>query len=406
MPQNTIPDRPLTILCLASFEKGFELLRACHQEGARVILITVDKLRDAPWPRDIIDELFLMPDLYDRTAVTNAVAYLARTERIDRIIPLDEFDMEMAATLREHFRMDGLGETQVRFFRDKLAMRKRAREAGILVPDFTALHNHAGIDEFFDATAGPWILKPRTQASAIGMQKIEDRTQIWPILEKLGDEQSHYLLERFVPGDVYHVDSIVANGEVVFAEVHKYGETPFRVMHGGGIFSTSTVPRDSDDSARLRALNTDIAHGLGMTNGVMHTEFIRAHEDDRFYFLETAARVGGAFIAETIEAATGVNLWREWARVEMAAVAGEPYVLPPVRSDYAGVILSLARQAQPDTSAYNDNEIVYRVKKEQHAGLIVASDNATRVPELIGSYMERFYNDFYASLPAPDRATN
>src|SRR3954468_6691901 len=127
----------MTVLCLASFEKGFELLRACKEEGARVLLLTVSKLASAPWPRDVIDGFYEMPDLYDRRNVINAVAYLARTEDISCIIPLDEFDMEMAATLREHFRMNGMGETAVRFFRDKLAMRKGARAAGILVPDFT-----------------------------------------------------------------------------------------------------------------------------------------------------------------------------------------------------------------------------------------------------------------------------
>ena len=396
----------LTVLCLASFEKGFELLRACKQQGARVLLLTISKLADAPWPRDVIDGFYQMPDLYDRTAVTNAVSYLARTEDISCIIALDEFDMEMAATLREHLRLEGMGETAVRYFRDKLAMRKGARAAGILVPDFTALHNHATVNRFFDATPGPWMVKPRTQASALGMQKIGDRSDIWSILDKLGDEQSHYLLERFIPGDVYHVDGIVADGRLVFADVHRYGETPFAVMHGGGIFSTGTLTRNSDEWNELRSMNERVAVGLGMRWGVTHTEFIRAHADGRFYFLEIAARVGGAYIAETVEAASGINLWREWARVELAAARGLPYILPPTREDYAGVLISLARQMRPDMSAYNDPEIVWRVEKDHHAGLIVASHDRDRVQSLLTSYMSRFYVDFHTSLPAPDKPTN
>lgn len=400
-----MPDS-LTILCLASYEKGFELLRACKAEGARVVLITIPKLAAAPWPRDVIDEFYQLPDLYDRTEVIKAVSYLARTERIDRIIALDEFDMEMAATLREHFRMDGMGETAVRFFRDKLAMRKGARAAGILVPDFTALHHHAAVNDFFDATSGPWMVKPRTQASAIGMQKIHDRSEIWPILETLGDDQSHYLLERFVPGDVYHVDGIVANGSVVFAEAHRYGATPFSVMHGGGIFSTSTVARDTDEWKQLTDMHARVVIGLGLKWGVTHTEFIRAHEDGRFYFLESAARVGGAYIAETIEASTGINLWREWARAEMTAARGGDYALPDVRADYSGVLISLAKQLHPDMSAYTDPEIVWRVKKDHHAGLVVCSPERERVQDLLTSYTDRFYHDFHTSLPAPDKATN
>ena len=396
----------MTVLCLATFEKGAELLRACKGEGARVLLLTLESLRGRAWPMDAIDEIYAMPDLYDRTAVTNAVSYLSRSTQIDCIIALDEFDMEMAASLREHFRMGGMGESAVRFFRDKLAMRLGARSAGILVPDFTGLFNHAAIDHFLRTSQGPWILKPRTQASALGMKKLRQPAEIWPLLEELGDQQSHYLVELFIPGDVYHVDAIVADGAIVFAEAHRYGSPPLDVMHGGGIFSTATLPRDGADAVALRDANAAVARGLGLRWGVMHTEFIRAHDDGRFYFLESAARVGGAHIAETVEAATGVNLWREWGRLELAAATGGAYALPPARARYAGVMISLAKQLRPDMSGYTDPEIVWRLEKDNHAGLIVAADDPERVQQLLSSYTDRFYRDFHTSLPAPDRATN
>jgi len=105
-----------------------------------------------------------------------------------------------------------------------------------------------------------------------------------------------------------------------------------------------------------------------------------------------------------IENATGVNLWREWAKLEVGA-GKEAYSLPSARKDYAGVIVSLAKQEQPDTSAYNDPEIVYRVKKYHHAGFIVKSANAPRVKELLDRYAVRFVNDFVASQPVPEKPT-
>ncbi len=40
----------------------------------------------------------------------------------------------------------------------------------------------------------------------------------------------------------------------------------------------------------------------------------------KFYFLEIAARVGGALTSLTLwKAASGINLWREWARLEIGA---------------------------------------------------------------------------------------
>ncbi|HEX6606698.1 MAG TPA: ATPase, partial [Chloroflexia bacterium] len=128
-------------------------------------------------------------------------------------------------------------------------------------------------------------------------------------------------------------------------------------------------------------------------------------EDGRFYFLETAARVGGANIAELVEAATGINLWAEWAKIELAG--GErPYELPPTREDYAGLIISLARQDYPDTSAYQDPEVVWRMVRLHHAGLIVAAPDPARVQVLLDDYSRRFYQDFWATLPAPDKAAH
>jgi hypothetical protein len=106
-----------------------------------------------------------------------------------------------------------------------------------------------------------------------------------------------------------------------------------------------------------------------------------------------------------VEAASGINLWREWARLEVGA-GKTPYSIPPQHRDYAGVIMSLARQEEPDTSAYNDPEIVYRVKKYHHAGFVVKSSDPGRVKELLQSYSQRFVTDFLATQPLPDKPSS
>lgn len=399
-------DRQTTIVCLTSFFKGEEFIRECRRQGCRVLLITVDKLRDADWPRDAIDEMLYMPDLFKREDVIHGISWLARTEHIDRIVPLDEFDLEMASALREHLRIPGMGETTVRHYRDKLAMRMQAREAGILVPDFVPVLHHEPITHFLRTVPAPWVLKPRFSASAIGIHKLSDPEQVWRTIEELGDKRSFHLLERFVPGRVYHVDSLAWNREIVFTEANGYVSPPFEVYHGGGMFCTRTLPRDGEEAQALRALDAQVLQAMGMVRGAMHTEFIRADEDGRFYFLETAARVGGASIVDMVEAATGVNLWREWARLEVADARGQQYAPPQRRDDYAGLLVSLARQEWPDTSAYNDPELVWRMTKKQHVGMIVASPSHERVAELLPQYLRRVRDDFYASMPAATSATD
>jgi biotin carboxylase len=398
------PDRPLTILCVSSYEKGQEFLRTCKAMGCIVLLLTVEKLRHADWPFECIDEVFTMPEDLPLQSLIYAVSYAARSHSIDRIVALDEFDMENVSALREHMRIPGMGLTTVRYFRDKLAMRARAQEVGILVPEFAHVLNYSNLRDFMARVPAPWLLKPRSQASGIGMKKIHSPDELWPWLDQLGDKQSFYLLEQFIPGSVYHMDSVVSEREVVFAEAHAYGAPPLDVSHQGGVFTTRTLPRDAEDTQTLLDVNRQVIEGLGSVRGVTHAEFLRSHADGKFYFLEIAARVGGAYIADVVEAATNINLWREWARLEIGA-GKQSYALPPIRQDYAGVILCLARQEHPDTSAYADPEITYRVSKYHHAGFVLQSPKADRIQELLDFYATRFAQDFLATQPVPEKPT-
>ena len=387
------------ILCLSSYFKGAAFLQACKEAGLHVILATNDKNKDEAWPREYIDEFFHMPDLGKRPDIIHAAAYLARSRQIDLIVALDDFDVETAAHLREHFRLPGMGDSLARNFRDKLAMRTTARNAGLLVPEFTGVFNYDDLREFMARVSPPWLLKPRSEASSMGIKKIEHEDEIWSVLEALGDQGSFFLMEQFVPGDVYHVDGLVDNGEVLFSMAHKYGKPPLSVYAGGGVFLTRSLDRDSEESKALVALNKQVLKAMGLVRGATHSEYIKSHADGKLYFLENAARVGGANIGECVEYASGVNLWREWARIEIANWRGETYQLPQTHEGYAGIINCLAHQEWPDLSGYNDPEVVWRLNKKYHAGLIVSSPDAARVESLLNNYAERFAQDFLAVLP-------
>ena len=141
---------------------------------------------------------------------------------------------------------------------------------------------------------------------------------------------------------------------------------------------------------------------FGLSHGTTHAEFIKSAADGQLYFLEVGARVGGAYTAETLEAARGLNLWREWARIEIAQ-GRHAYTLPPVRKDYSGSAISLARQEHPDTTLYTDPEIVCRVRRPHHVGLVVRSPELKRVLSLLDEYAHRFAREFTAVAPPQER---
>ncbi|MBV8674130.1 MAG: ATP-grasp domain-containing protein [Acidobacteriaceae bacterium] len=392
------------ILCFTTYEKGQAFMRQCAQMGCRVLLLTLEKHRQAEWPHEALEEIVYMPEGLTLEQITNTVTYLARSRKFERLVALDEFDMETIASLREHMRVPGMGRTTTSHFRDKLAMRFEAARAGTLVPDFAPILNYDDLRAYMDSVPAPWVLKPRAEASAIGIRKIHQAEQLWRSLDELGDRQSYYVLERFVPGEIFHVDSITADREVVFTAVSQYGKPPMQVMHEGGVFTTRVIDRTSAEARELTGINARLIPSMGLVRGITHAEYIRG-ADGRFYFLEVAARVGGAFIADVVEHATGLNLWAEWARIEVSAMRGIPYRLPPTRTEHAGSVLCLAKTSEPDTSMFSEPEIVYRMKKHHHAGLIVRSTDPERVRLLLADYAERFAREYLAVAPPPLKPT-
>lgn len=385
-------------------------MRACKEQGNTVYLLTAKKLTDKPWVRDAIDEFFYVEEnahgYYDMHDVIAGLAHVMRDRPIDRIVALDDFDVEKAALLREHFRIPGMGQTTARYFRDKLAMRTKAAEAGIRVPGFIGLFNDKAINEFIAANPGPWMIKPRSEASATGIKKLHNDHDLWEAIHSLGDRRHEYLVEQFKPGHVYHVDSLTLNGRVIFAWNSQYLAPPFDVAHGGGIFRSVTVPFDSAEWHALETMAVDVLKAFGLKHSASHTEVIRCQDDGQYYFLETSSRVGGAHLSDMVEASSGINLWKEWARLETAVARGEDFKLPRVRRDYSGIIISLARQQWPDMAPFNAPEVVWRMEDEYHVGCVVRSKNRDRVLELLDSYAELIRTDYHASAPSPDKPTH
>lgn len=399
----------MTFLCISCYFKGGPFLRACAEAGNTVYLLTAKKLEQADWPREAVSEFFYLEDDSNEPAnldrIADGVAWLMRERQIDRIVALDDFDVEKAAFLREEFRIPGMGQTTARYFRDKLAMRIRAKEAGIPVPAFSDLFNDIRLTDFANRAAYPCLVKPRGEASAAGIKKVHSAQELWGHVHQLGEKRKDYLVEEFRPGDVYHVDAISHDGELVFCQVSRYLSTPFEVAHGGGIFRSVSVPYDHDEAHLLRRLTGDVMEAFGMQFSASHTEFIRT-ADGQFVFLETASRVGGAHLAEMVEAATGVSLWAEWARLETAKAGGRAYRVAERRYDQSGILVSLSRYEWPDMGGFADPEVVWKIHKSYHVGMIVAADNSARVKELLDDYAGRVARDFHASAPAPDKPTH
>ena len=396
------------IVCIASEYKGAEFLEEAQNAGWLVTLVTKKKLTGYAWPWTSLNEVATVEEDAGVMDYVRAVTNIAGTKAIDRVVGLDEFDVLTAAMTREHLNLPGMSRSHAVRFRDKLTMRNIAYQAGIPCPEFIGAFNAGQISAFLNDVPAPWIVKPRHEVSAFGIRKCDTAEHVWDVLNDLDnrsswrDHPSQFLIERFIEGRVFHIDSVVEGGKVVACGVSQYGTTPFKVSHYGGVFTSSIVPYRAKERKELELLNRALLMAFKYDRGVSHAEFLQNDETGEFYLLEVACRVGGAYIANVLEHACGFNLWREWAKLE-TATDDNPYQLPKLRKDFAGIALALANVDEPDTSHYTDEEIVYKVNKPKHVGLIFRSEKQQRIDELISVYTERITNDFLAVAPVKMR---
>lgn len=388
-----------TFVCISNYFKGADFLINLKKLGNTVFLVTSEKLRDKPWPREHIDEIFYMEgqDIdWNLEHLLLGVGNLMKTNKIDAIVALDDFDVEKATYLRENLRIGGMGQTTGRYFRDKLAMRMRAKSFGIPIPAFAPLFNDHEINDFADTVAPPWVLKPRSEASASGIIKVHDKESLWMHINEMGNNRFKYLVEQFKPGDVYHCDGLNVEGKVLFSITSRYLATPMEISQGGGVFRSANIEYNSADDKAIKKQNEAVMKAFGMKHGATHTEFIKCREDGKIYFLETSSRVGGAHLAEMVEAASGINLWGEWAKIEDALIRETTYKLPKTKKKYAGIVLTLSKYEHPDLSSFSDEEICFRVPLKYHAGFVVNADKQERVLELLDKYADRLVSDYAA----------
>ena len=391
-----------TFLCITCEFKATDFMLALHDLGQKVYLVTTEKTRKEAWPHHALQDIFYIAEgdgrQWNMQDVIAGTAYLMRGNKVDRIIALDDYDVSKGATLREEFRLPGMGQTTARHFYDKLAMRNQAREAGINIPGFSGLFNDDEVETFLNNSKPPWFVKPRSDAGALGIRKLKSKEDYYKWSEEHQEDRHTYLIEEFCAGDVYHVDALSQDDKMQFCRASKYSQPPFDIAHGGGVFCSQTLEVTDPENKELKKLNDKVMKAFGMKFGASHTEYIRG-ENGTFYFLETSARVGGAHLAEMVEAASGVNLWKEWAKIELANLNGNEYKCPKPEKKNAGIVVTLSKFEHQNYEQFTDSSIWWTLNKAYHIGFIFKDKSKDVISEKLEFFTNLIFADYAASVP-------
>lgn len=276
---------------------------------------------------------------------------------IAAIATMDEICVEIAAALRDDFKIPGLSGDVARGFRDKITMKQRLREKGIRVPEYTSSTDQDAVRELFNK-ASRTVVKPRRgEAGSNDVHILESFANFASWSRDLRGRfgPGDYDVEEYIEGLLYHINALVIDGVVSHTVCAPYFDSLANIdFKWGRNFLTCSLPM-GDLHNRLVEHAQTVVSALGLQNGSIHLESFVTKEDD-IVFCEIAARVGGSGIATMIELLTGWHLPKLALQIEL----GEPIIqdtrpasplctgIVGIRSDKSGFVESV-----PDPSLFH-----------------------------------------------------
>ncbi|MDI5966544.1 ATP-grasp domain-containing protein [Streptantibioticus silvisoli] len=291
--------------------------------GDSVVLITTPKA--VAGCEDLLAERFLghrLVDDYHSWATERIAEEAARTHGVELIASTSESDVLRAARLRERLGLPGQHGDSATAYRDKVAMKRLARAAGLGVPSFTAVDGPMDLLDFVEAEGYPVVVKPRAGSGAEDVAILHGPRDLDAFLGRQRQSPVLYLpgqwmAEGFVRAPFFHVDGIMAGGRVVHGWPSQYNGGMAEYARDESVLSTQLLAPGDERRATLMRLTGDLVAALPASPLpiAFHLE-AWIGEDGRAVLCEIACRAGGGLIADTYERAFGVHLAKEGLRAQ------------------------------------------------------------------------------------------
>ncbi len=237
--------------------------------------------------------------------VEMVAAELNKHYHFSSVVATSEFDIYRAGAIREFLRIKGQQTTSALSFRNKVIMKEVLVKKGIKVPAFSKINSSIDIFTFIENNGFPIIIKPIDGSGSEGVTYFDNYEDVKAYVSK--NILTNLEIESFIPGDMYHIDGLVLNGEVVFSWPSQYVNGC--LSHQGGDFNGSfQLNQENPLTNRLKDYVKDVLQCLPTPqNTSFHLEVFHTPEDE-LIFCEAACRRGGGYIRQAIIQTFGIDL--------------------------------------------------------------------------------------------------
>lgn len=256
-----------------------------------------------------------VPNLMDDEAIVAEVKRWVGGATIDRVESQWEPLVTLAARLREEMGVPGMTRELVHYFRDKDDMKKKIAAAGLRVPHADRVRSVEEAREAARAIGFPLIIKPIAGAGSKDTHRVRDAEELEKVLPALR-HVPEASVEEYIEGEEFTFDALTIDGRPVFYSVMQYHPKPLEARSTEWISPAQIVFADPDRVEKLRGgieLGKAVLGALEMETGLTHMEWFLTPKGEAV-FGEIAGRMGGGGIADMVNWANEMDLYREWAR--------------------------------------------------------------------------------------------
>lgn len=242
--------------------------------------------------------------------------------KFHKVIAFDEFDINVAASIREYFKLEGQNRKTAKFYRDKFHMNKVVSEIGLKAPKTERVSDIFDVLEFGETFGYPIIVKPVMGAGTYNTIKLNCKEDIKLIsIREFGQD---YIVQEFIEGELYHIDALKLDGKIAYNIVSKYYYPTLEHFKG---HSTSSCQIRGEESKIFKEYTENLLSKIPTThNSLFHLEII--YNGKNIYFLEIGSRLGGGGIQPIIMDQYNIDPFYMYVLAELNEYNMIPEIIP------------------------------------------------------------------------------
>lgn len=291
-----------------------------------IVILSYQSMKDTPyheWIPERIHEVILVcnsevadsypESIYNKVVIDNynynnnlekLIIDIHRENPIETIIALDEFDIERAGRLRTHLGIKGQDEESALLYRDKFLMKSKLDKNGVEVAKFQALNSVIDLLSFIEEFGYPIVVKPRSLAGSLGVTIINNSKELENLL--FNGIPNNSMVEKYIDGEMYHIDGLIINSEISFIQPSKYRSTCLD-WSLGGFTASYLLEKKNPLFESLSSFVKEAIEKLSLPHNTPFHAEVFVTKEGGLVFNEVGSRVPGGRSNYEIFYGTGIN---------------------------------------------------------------------------------------------------